>query len=1008
MILSDDQRRAVARSGQNVCVVAGPGSGKTRVLTERFAWLVEHQQIDPGRILAITFTEKAADEIKRRLAQRFSGSPERREAIESAWVSTIHGFCARLLQENAIAAGLAPDFKVLEQAAADRLARESAEASLDAMYREHPDRMRALLDALDLSTQDDGRQPDLAESLLRVYESMRLSGLTKGPRETVASSAFSDARELARSLCARPPGGADGSRLRKWAAELLEIPAWPVTRQHLDLLEAFDFNLSRIGRHPAASRLKKEIIPELRAHWIGEYYADLRELLRSAISKTAATYRARKRQESAVDFADLEECAVELLESNQDLQRQTAGRFEHILMDELQDTNRLQWRLVNLLRKQFFGVGDINQSIYGFRYADPQVFSEYREELRSGGGEIDELKENHRSRPEILAAVSRMFEGQPGIEARPLEAQASFAPAEVPVVERLVGRGESSENAADAEAALVAARIRQFVDRGDFRFKDVAVLLRTLPSAAPFERAFDRLGIPFLLTGGRTFLEARETRDLLNFLAALVNPLDEIALIGVLRSPLVGLSDPEIYQIGRDGWRAEFQDRFGRIRELAGFVPPDRLITVALDQCGYARGLPDRSRANIEKLLGWLRREFRDRPRPLAELLEDLEALRWTQSAAEAPPPDAGDVVRMMTIHAAKGLEFPVVFVSALHRGPDRRKPVIAVSRDCGLGVKWRHPLTGQGQSDLAHQALIEQMALQEAAEENRLLYVAMTRAEDRLILSYAERKRSSSWQKLAELAIPESPTPPEPQGPGSAAPQSELEVVNAPALSGQYDSAVSATSVAMFQACPRRYYLSRYLGLEAQPQEQGTGAIDLGLEVHRGLAGEIGGSAEAAELIARFRESDLGKRAESAQRIEREFDFMIEIEDVIVRGQIDLWFEEGGELILVDYKTDRDESSGSSYALQLQLYALALARYAGRRPDRAVLYYLRSNRAIDISLRDEDLTAARDAIRQLRDAQDRIEFPVKIGEQCGKCPFWRGICPAGRTAGGDVGGIQT
>src|SRR4029077_3158590 len=119
-----------------------------------------------------------------------------------------------------------------------------------------------------------------------------------------------------------------------------------------------------------------------------------------------------------------------------------------VLMDELQDTNRLQWRLMNLLRISFFGVGDINQSIYGFRYAEPEVFAEYRDELRSSGGEIDELKENHRSRAEILSTVSAMLDGQPGIETRGLEACASFEPVGV-AVERFVGRGEQ---AADAEA----------------------------------------------------------------------------------------------------------------------------------------------------------------------------------------------------------------------------------------------------------------------------------------------------------------------------------------------------------------------------------------------------------------------------------------------------------------------------------------------------------------------------------------------------------------------------
>jgi len=991
MTLSDDQRRAVERSGQNVCVVAGPGSGKTRVLTERFAWLVETHAVDPDAILAITFTEKAANEIKSRLIQRFAGRPEAHQAIERAWVSTIHGFCARVLQENAIRAGLPPDFKVLDQSASDRLEREAAEASLDAMYREQPERMRRLLEALDLSTQDDGRQPDLAQSLVDVYESMRLSGITEVPAGALSTDYSNQATELASSLVIGPmPGGADGPRLRAWAAKFLAQP-------DLEMLAQFDFNLTRVGRNPAASCLKNEILPALQSQLIGEWYADLRDLLSAAIARIDATYRAKKRQESVVDFADLEEFTVALLESDEAIQLEISGRFEHVLMDELQDTNRLQWRLINLLRTSFFGVGDINQSIYGFRHADPEVFAEYRDELRSSGAEIDELKENHRSRAEILATVSAMLDGQPGIEPRRLEAHAEFEPVSL-AVERLVGRGEDSH---DAEADLVAARIRQFVDSGEFRFRDIAVLVRTLSSTAPFERAFDRLHIPFLLTGGRTFLEARETRDLLALLAALVNPLDEIPLVGVLRGPLVGLTDPEIYRLGREGWRAEFERHFGRVRELAGFVAPDRLIAMALDQCGYTTGLSDRARANVEKLLAWLRREFRDSPRPLAELLDDLEALRWTQSVAEAPPPDAGDVVRMMTIHAAKGLEFPVVFVSALHRMPDRRKPAIAVSHDLGLGVKWRNPTTGQGCSDSVHSELMQQIEIKEKAEENRLLYVAMTRAQDRLILSYAERKRSSPWQKLAESVVPESPSPPESAASAGVTTGIVEDVVDPPVVTGQYDSATSVTSIAMFQACPRRYYLSRYLRLEPVAIRPGRGAIEFGLDVHAALAGEEIESDEANELVAQFRSSDLGRRAASATRTEREFDFMFEVDDVIVRGQIDLWFEQGGELVIVDYKTDRDESRSEGYALQLRLYALALERYAGRQPDRAVLHYLRSNRMVEISMTDADLEAARVAVRELRQAQEQLRFPLKVGEQCRKCLFWGGVCDGLREGGG-------
>src|SRR5579883_1831034 len=222
--MTQAQRAAVERSGQDVCVVAGPGSGKTRVLIERFAWLVEQRGVDPARVLAITFTEKAATEIKQRLIARFEHRPELRPSIERAWVSTIHGFCARLLRENAIAAGLAPDFEVLEQAAAERLAREAAEEALEALYREDPRSMRRLLESVDLSTQDDGPQPDLAASLLEVYEALRSSGLERLPTSPPQEDVWPRARQLAQEILAdRGLRGTHAALLREWAIEFLQL-----------------------------------------------------------------------------------------------------------------------------------------------------------------------------------------------------------------------------------------------------------------------------------------------------------------------------------------------------------------------------------------------------------------------------------------------------------------------------------------------------------------------------------------------------------------------------------------------------------------------------------------------------------------------------------------------------------------------------------------------------------------------------------------------------------------
>lgn len=985
MLLSAEQRAAVERTNQDVCVVAGPGSGKTRVLIERFAWLVEFHNVSPSRILAITFTEKAATEIKGRLIDRFKNQPEYREPIERAWVSTIDGFCARLLQEHAIAAGIAPDFSVLDQPAADRLARESAEEALDGLFRERKQDMRRLMEALDLSTDDESTgKPDLARSILDVYDSMRVAGLDELPPARPSPDAWERAKDLARQILGdRTPAKSHTALARKWATEFLALPSSPVEKRHFELAASFPAHLGRLGNGAAAEAakvLKEEALPALSAQFIEIFHAGLPELLRDAVARLAGTYRKKKRALAALDFADLEAESIRLLASDFFIQRATRGRFDQILMDELQDTNRLQWRLLELIRNpgEFFAVGDVNQSIYGFRHAEPAVFLNYREGLEAEGARIDDLRENHRSRQAILDAVDAVLSGQPGIEPRPLVAAKEFSPRIGPSVERLIG--ETPE----VEASMVAVRIRELVDQGECLFKNIAILARSLNGLDPFTRALDRFGIPFITSSGRTFYEAREVRDGMLLLAALVNPLDEIALVGVLRSPLVGLSDEEIFRIGKPGCHEIFRARFGHLRKLAGFVSPDRL----LDDPGYLATLNPRRRANVDKLFSWLRREHRARPRPLAEMLDDLETLRRARLEAEAPPPESGDVVQLMSIHAAKGLEFKVVFVSALHRGVDKSSPVIEFSSAAGLGAKWRNPATGKSLPDAACRVLKAERRQREEAEDSRLLYVAMTRAEDRLFLSYTRSKSPNRWAKLverAELAEVASDAVAAAPAATSDAADGSIRFVERPVLGGQHDSSAAVTAVVQFASCPRKYYLERYVGVDPDPDEPGTGAVDLGSEVHRILAGGSSDLEEARELAAR------APRIENATR---EFDFLYAVDDVVLRGQIDVFYEKDGKLIVGDYKTDRQESP-EDYALQLRIYAMALERYLGRLPDRAVLFYLRSGNGVEISL--EGLDEAKRTINRFLEAQRTTRFDLREGDHCGRCPFYKGLCPAGK-----------
>ncbi len=1039
MELTPGQQAAVERTGQDVCVIAGPGSGKTSVLIARFAWLVRERDINPEKILAITFTDKAATEIKNRLVREFAAEEKYRTLIERAPVSTIHGLCARLLRENWVLAGLAPDFAVLDDAWSWQMRRESAEAALDELYRAQPHTMRQLLEALDISTQENGRQPDLVESLLDVYETMRSAGvaLESIADQPLASESHSRGVGLLRRVVSESLAGAtpkqqlEHESFKAWARRFLSLPQSPVTREHLALVADFSTNAGRLKMgsfaRATAKELKEDLLKAIAAEFIAEFHRPLRTLLVAALTRVDADYRARKRGQGALDFNDLEEIALRLLEGNDDLRTALAASFDAILMDELQDTNHLQWRLLDQLRRpdRFFAVGDINQSIYGFRHADPGLFDGYRTSLLRRDLAVDDLRENHRSRADILRAVEQMVGGQTGIEHRALIAAKSFPPKEEPSLEVITGSGDK---AAENEASWIARRIRELTgalpigkDTHPAQYSDVAILVRTLGCLGPIERQLERFAIPYLVSSGRTFFEGREVRDLLLFLSVLANPLDQVALAGVYRSPLVGLSDEAVaqtvfetagFQMSEDDAArlSRFNFLLARLRPIAGQLSPDRLLLSILEESNYEQGLTESARANIEKFLTLLRDRHAQAPKALPQLLDDLEALRESETEADAPPGEAGNVVRILSIHGAKGLEFPIVFLPALQRGADRRRPVLSYTNEDGLGARWRDPVTHSGQPDPAHLAATAKACEREEAEEHRLLYVAMTRAQEHLVLSYAESSRpASKWWKLIEhLRVPAlrivataAANPEEVASPPIAVPDERF--VERPPTPDQYDANASVTSIALFHACPRKYYLSRYLGFEAERKQgavdgEDLPAAELGTQVHAILAGTLSGNEDAAAitLANRFTASELGRRSRRASRAEREFDFVFALEDVVLRGQIDLWFREGGEVILVDYKTDRNDPP-VEYGLQLRIYALALERLLDRRIDRAYLYLLRSDRALEIDLSDRAMEEAVGSVREFREAQSTLHFPLRPGEQCKRCEFYRGMCPAGK-----------
>ena len=535
----------VENAGRDTCIVAVPGSGKTTVLVEFYRRLVVEKGVPPERILAITFTEKAARQMKDKLAESFRETPDLRRQLEQAHVSTIHGFCTRLLRENSIGAGLDPEFQVLDARRAIILQRQTASDALDQMFASKPAAIGRLIRGLS--------SPDLANDIPGLYDAMRaadvkpadLRGFAPGDRNPLA-----EVRNVVSQLGKEKTFGWKANQVDRLhevldsARRVAQLPDSPVRAEHFQVIGEFPTNLKGIKQgsesHTHLMAVKDKLLPEAYRALLTQYYSGERETLIQVIECFDRLYSERKRHLAVLDFADLQAFAVSLLERENGVRQRLQNEFQYVLMDEFQDTNRLEAKLVGLIRgpDRFYAVGDINQSIYGFRHAEPGVFRVYRDNVKARGHRLVELEENWRSRPEILSAVEKISQQMQGIEPLPLIAKRQFPQKTEASVEVLAAIADTQDAALDLEARLVARRILDFhqslkLANGVAQFGDIAVLLRNSEVVPAFTRAFDEAGIPYLLSQGKGFFETREVADLLCLLQAVDNPRDEVSLAAV-------------------------------------------------------------------------------------------------------------------------------------------------------------------------------------------------------------------------------------------------------------------------------------------------------------------------------------------------------------------------------------------------------------------------------------------------------------------------------------------
>jgi len=817
----------------NVALEASAGTGKTRVLVDRYVNLLR-AGVDPSNILAITFTRKAAAEMRERILATLRAAAERGELASARWrelrdrtadinISTIDAFCLSLLREFPLEADLDPGFSMADDMEVPRLVDESLDRALRtcrAVARE--DETVALVFA---HLGERRARTGLAALLNRriVARTVLDRFLERCPGDLTVGEAAARAGDALLSVFRGMRGGMDrfietgppdaafvmlAHQLRQ-LQQLIDVDAdRDPAVIHATFASAREYFLTQEGKPrsrlltPRARFGSAEAWADHRDLVVGHardilgawqgFRRDLNALVSRGIRRMFAVaemeYRRTLDAHAVLDFHDVLLKALQLLRQMEEFAQsryRLEARYHHVLVDEFQDTSRAQWELIELLiaswgegmglahtgplQPSVFIVGDRKQSIYGFRDADVsmlRVASGHLEGLRPDGDVRRSISRSFRSVPALLAFINDLCTAIDASASRPdafrYEDGDRFPIEPRPVAEAALGLipGDTPEACAQLVAEEIARLIQSGVAVRDretgvhrpARAGDVAILFRTRESHREFEQALEQRGIPAYVYKGLGFFDADEIKDVLALLRYLAEPTSDLRAAALLRSGFGRLSDDGLRRLApsvagaidesaadaaldeRDAATLSIVRRsMVRWRDLVDRIPTAELLDVILEESAYAMELRGPrllyARENLKKIRALIRRIQNRGYATLSRIANHLDRL----AVADEPNAviDALDAVNLMTVHAAKGLEFPVVFVVNLARGTGNRRDAIRIASD----------LTGDAISvavgDYRSDADDDETA-REREETKRLLYVAVTRARDRLYLSSA------------------------------------------------------------------------------------------------------------------------------------------------------------------------------------------------------------------------------------------------------------------------------
>lgn len=1033
MTLTIDQKKAVEAPG-GVCVTAGAGTGKTHMLSARYLQLLRAHQFSPLEIVATTFTEMAASELRARIRKDVAQSEppfpaEVAAELEAAPILTMHALAARICREHPEAAGVPADFTILEERPEgpiwqmEQLDEAIAALPLDILKAIRSTLLREAMEAFlkDPLTAESALACD-PEDLEQVVEAERAAILQR----LIGTRDWMDAVSTLRS-CAGEGEREDQRLVALRAAEHLQ--AWQPGQPWIDLQDAVGLNLNKgkalkgwdKDQHKSVTEALKIVrngIKDepllLKEHGeIDDQLAEMIPPLQQAFRLVRDFLQASKFRARTLDFADLEVHALKALEHPEVLEYYRS-RWRTYLLDEVQDTNPIQAQLLDRLTTGAILtiVGDEKQSIYGFRRADVTVFQRMADSIEGRGGGRVTLQESFRTHGALISTINKIcgpsldnlrqdLEGKrpephPGPHVHVAHVP-KMSPPNVEAQRRI-------------EARFIARKLMAMFDEGlmihdkpsgelrSMRWGDVAILCRTGAPLAIYEEALAAEGIPTAMARGSDLLSTREALDGTALLRFLADPRDDQALIALLRSPFFAVPDGILHRladhrVNRTWWeilKESLEPELKHARDLLDRLLskrhelPSRLLQLADEGTGYSAVLSAMP-GNRRRLTDWRGfiaqvRIFEDGAMDVMTVIRRIRRMVTEEVEIQRPPMEAGDAIALMTIHASKGLEWPIVVVPNLSADKNSDKSQVRFDAALGVGLKFKDE-ENKGLEPLRFALLKSRQEAREEAEERRIYYVALTRARDHLLLTAADPAKNAlsflmPGVEAAGLTVEEiqaeagderPPMPVAPQAPSVPARWIERPL-------GTRLTELPVTALSVYAHCPRAFayrYVDGHPGVVLLDYEERVHSDDVEelappLPVPVPHANRVGTAAHLAleldlddeEVLARhfpdlapelvaiamgyartFRTSPAFESVRGAI-IEKERPITLKLEGLELRGMVDAV----GDDFVLDFKTDR-VMEPDHHAMQLWAYAQALGK------PRAYLAYLHAGKLVELTV---------------------------------------------------------